>query len=303
MIGWVKSNKFASLLLLILLFMLFRSSFGGSNPVPLRMYDSYGRTASRTIGMAPQAMGELNVGVGMPTTNTKQTVTSDRMVMQESSLSLLVKNVVSTKDAVLAETTRVGGFMVNTYINNPQDAATANITVRIPSKRLDEALNAFRGMAIRVTSENLQGTDVTDQYIDIEAQLKTLQSTKAKFESILEKATEIDDILRVQREIINLQSQIDSLKGQQMYLEKNVEMARITVYLSTDELSLPYAPDQLWRPELVFKQAVRSVVGTLRNIGSMLIWIGVYSVIWVPLLVIFLVVKRRMGKNKETVKV
>jgi len=82
----------------------------------------------------------------------------------------------------------------------------------------------------------------------------------------------------------NLQSQIDSLKGQEQYLEKNAQNAKITVYLASDELALPYTPAKPWRPEAIFKQAVRSLVGTLRGLGTLFIWLVVYSIIWVPAL-------------------
>ena len=223
----------------------------------------------------------------------------ERMVIQNSTLSLLVNNVEETKNKILAKTRELGGFMVSTNVNNPQDAATATITVRVPSGKLENTVEQFRGLAIRVTSEYLSGEDVTDQYTDIKAQMQTLLTTKAKFEEILDKATAIQDILDVQRELINLQSQIDSLKGQQLYIEKNAEMARLTIYLSTDELALPYAPDEMWRPQLIFKMAVRSVIGTVRQVGTLLIWTGVYSVIWVPLLLIFYFIKRRKRTNSS----
>jgi hypothetical protein len=96
------------------------------------------------------------------------------------------------------------------------------------------------------------------------------------------KAEKIEDLLNVQRELINLQSQIDSLKGQQQYYEKNAEMAKLTIYLSTDELALPYAPSESWRPQVIFKQAVRSLVTSLRKVGTAIIWLAVYSVVWIP---------------------
>ena len=145
-----------------------------------------------------------------------------------------------------------------------------------------------------MVSENLTGEDVTDQFVDIDARLATLYRTKAKFEEILDKAVKVEDLLNVQRELINLQTQIDSLKGQQLYLEKSAAMAKITIYLSTDELALPYAPSEAWRPTVILKLAVRSLVGNLRNFGSALIWIGVYSVVWVPILIVLFIIRKRM---------
>ena len=83
-------------------------------------------------------------------------------------------------------------------------------------------------------------------------------------------------------------------------MKKEVEMAKITVYLSTDELSLPYTPDTKFRPQVIFKLAVRSLMNTLRVVGEALIWAGVYSAIWIPGVVIYLLYRR--FKKGNTVK-
>jgi hypothetical protein len=70
--------------------------------------------------------------------------------------------------------------------------------------------------------------------------------------------------------------------GQQKYLEKTAALAKVTVYVSTDEYSLPYSPAEPWRPDAVFKTAVRTLVVVLRALGSAAIWIVVFAVIWVP---------------------
>ena len=183
--------------------------------------------------------------------------------------------------------------MVESNLNNPQDAPTATVTVRVPSVKLQQALETLRGLAVKVVSENLSGQDVTDEFVDNEARLETLEKTKAKFEEILDNAISVQDILTVQREIISLQSQIDAVKGQQNYLEKSAQMAKLTMYLSTDELALPYAPSETWRPAVIFKQAVRSLLGSARKLGTLVIWLAVYSIIWLPALLLIYYFKKR----------
>ena len=101
----------------------------------------------------------------------------------------------------------------------------------------------------------------------------------------------------MQRELINLQSQIDSIKGQQQYLEKTAELAKISLHLSTDEFSLPYAPTETFRPVVIFKQAVRSLVGTLRWVAKTAIWVGVYGFVIVPIGLVIYFVRNRLRKT------
>jgi len=261
----------------------------------LNSSSNQGNSVSSLQKMAPLPYvggGNLN-DIMPPSESAPNANIKNRLVITNSYLSLQVSKVAVVQKQVIKKAEELGGYMVNSSIENPSDVASATVTVRIPSKQLENALQYYRSLSIKVISENLQGDDVTDQYVDFAAQLKTYEKTKTIFEQMLDKATNIQDILEVQREIINVQSSIDSIKGQMDYLKKNAEMAKITLYLSTDELALPYAPTDTWRPSVIFKQAVRSLVGTVRRIGSLAIWIGVYAIIWVPILLIVLYIRRK----------
>jgi len=98
---------------------------------------------------------------------------------------------------------------------------------------------------------------------------------------------------------MSVQQQIDSLKGQQKYLEQSAELSKITVYFSTDEMELPYTPTETFKPSLVFKSAVRALYKTLGNIGERIIWASVYAVIWLPLIIAAYFVVRYMKKRSS----
>jgi len=211
----------------------------------------------------------------------------------------LVTDVRKTAEKIVDYVQDQGGYMVDTSLSRPEEAAYGTVTVRVPAEKVQEALSFFRSLAVKVTSEHLAGWDVTDEYVDLEARPATLNKTEAKFEDILEKATKIEEILQVQREILNLQEEIDNLKGRQKYLEQTAKMAKITLHLSTDELALPYTPSEAFRPKVIFKLAVRSLIHTLRKVATALIWVGVYTVVWLPILVIAFLLISRYRKPKK----
>jgi len=217
----------------------------------------------------------------------------ERLVVKNSWLSLLVKDVRGIQEKIVKRAEEEGGYMVNSQIESPGEKERGVVTVRIPVDKAEGMLRYIRSLGIRVVSENLIGRDVTDEYTDIQSRLKALYQTKAKFEEILSQADKVADILQVQRELVNLQQQIDNLKGKEQYLQKTAATVKITVYLSTDELALPYFPAQPWRPRAIFKQAMRSLVGTFRSMGTLLIWSGVYAVIWLPLLLLYLFFRKK----------
>lgn len=298
---WIKRNKLSSLLLAVILFFVLRSFIGSS----VVNYSSSRLSSPSMTDYSYNASRGMTVPGGLTYTemqkvspvNSIDTSNQNRMIQKESSLSLLVADVRSSADTVIKQAEGLGGFMIQSTFSNPGESPSGSISVRVPSSSLQTYLDILRKLSIRVVSEQLSGADITDQYKDINSRLDTLNATKAKFEAIYDKAVSIQDILEVQNRIIELQDQIDTLKGQQQYMEKSAEMARVSMYFSTDELSLPYASDTSWRPGVVFKSAVRSLVENLRGFAGLLIWTGVYVVFWGPVLVIILLIRRYRRKR------
>ena len=234
-----------------------------------------------------------------PRESTPQLNIIDRMVVTNSSMSLVVKDVRTVLKEIKDYVKGIGGYMVNSSQSAPDGPVSGYITVRVPVDKLDSTLEYLREKAMKVVSEDTSGSDITDQYVDIETRLKTLEGTKLRYESILDKATDVDEILIITNQILGIQSQIDNLKGSMKYMEGSSSSTLITIYLSTDEFELPYSPEQSWRPGVVFKYAVRSLVTNLRSVGSFLVWFGVYSIIWIPAVIVILVVRKKLKSKPE----
>lgn len=305
---WIKKNAPLIVLFIIGYFLInLARSFFGTNSLSLSVPSSSKRSYqySDEVALAPEGsfgtVSEMSLpSIGSRSQNyTPQPDVEERLVIQESNLSLLVKDVVDTKNKIIEYAQGNGGYMVSSNVSNPQDAPTATVIIRVQSDKLNEALDYFHSLSIKVVSENLTGRDVTDQYVDIDTRIAQLERTKAKFEALLEQAEEISDLTNLTQQILNYQNQIDSYKGRQEALEKNAQLAKLTIYLSTDEIALPYAPSETFRPSVIFKLAVRSLVKTLRGLATIAIWVGVYAVIWIPVLGIFIFIKKWFKKSNQ----
>lgn len=296
MIEWIKKNKLVSIVIVSLFYLAFkdRSPLGPSIlGSPKYSYDPVGEMAY-PVDVVSRSLSQPVPGVGGDYAPVES---QDRMVVQESSMSLVVKKVKEASDQIIEKAKEAGGYMVSSTLSRPEDAPYATVVVRIPADKLKETLEYFRGLAVKVSYEDLWGYDVTDQYVDVEARLSTLNQTKAKFEEILRSAVKVTDLLEVNRELINLQRQIDSYQGQQKYLDQTSKLAKVTLSLSTDEMALPYAPAKTFRPSVILKEAIRSLIGTYQAIATKIIWLMVYLPVWAPVLVVVMIIKKRRGKG------
>lgn len=298
---WIKANKLASVLLLIFCYFVFRGFFANFafNTIgnTKSMYQqSYVAPAPGSQVTSDVIMGSRGSGIGVYTPQNEAAPTpqiKDRKVQTESNMSVVVKDFEPAVSTIKNEVTSLGGYVVSTDLNTPQGISTGYVVARVPADKMDAFLAFVRKSVYRITYSHISGTDVTDQYVDIQARLATLNKTKAKYEEFFNKATNVNDLINIQNYILQVQGQIEQLQGQLKYMDATTSTSLITINLSTDEYSLPYAPEQPWSPSIIFKLAIRSLIGTLRGLGSLAIWIAVYSVIWVPALALVLIIRRR----------
>jgi hypothetical protein len=83
-----------------------------------------------------------------------------------------------------------------------------------------------------VQNQDIASQDVTQQYIDLQAQFNSAQLEKQSLQAILDKAQTISDEIAIQEQLTQVESQIESLQGQINYIQNRVNMATINVTLN-----------------------------------------------------------------------
>jgi len=291
--NWVKTHKLLTVTIIVLLFIFLfhiNQQTLKLNEITEENYNSGVSRVSNDATVYPKNLGlsyemeSLYTPSDYPST---EAGSENRKVVTNSSLSLLVKNVDATVENINQKTLEMGGYMVNTNIQRDEEADSATIEVRIPSDKLDEFSKYLRSESVKVVYENIVGTDITEQYTDYQEQLQSLESVKERLQEIMDEAVTVDEILNVQNRIFSIQRQIDSTKGQIAYMDNASSTSKVTITISTDELSLPYTPVKSWRPNVILKNAIRSLILISMGIGTVILWAFVFA----PLVILFFALK------------
>lgn len=229
------------------------------------------------------------VAAEAPSSTGSSVILTDRLVIRNANLSLLVTNPVEANDRLSALAASLNGFVVSSNIYQSSTDAQGNkimqasITFRVPSEQLDNALMQIRALAVEVQSENVTGQDVTAEFTDLESRLRNLEATEAQLVNIMDGATKTEEVLAVFNQLTYIREQIEQVRGQMKYYSKSAAMSAITVQLIPDVLAQPIEVGG-WRPEGVVKEAVEALVRAFQSLATGLIWIGLYAL---PLIVIF----------------
>jgi len=181
------------------------------------------------------------------------------------------------------------GYVVSSNLNADKEQPTGYISFRVPADKFNDAIARLRALAVKVTYENTNSQDVTEQYTDLQAQLSNYQATEAQYLELLKKADNVKDMLEVQRELSNVRGNIERTKGRIQYLDRTSDTSLMEVTLTK---SKPIG-ESSWDISGVFKHAVDGLIAFGKVLLSILIWLLVFSPVWIIILVIIFLVRRR----------
>jgi len=217
----------------------------------------------------------------------------DRKIVRTGTMALEVNDIGKSLADIAAIATQLDGYVVT----SGQRADTGNdpsgsISIRVPAGKFDDALQKLRALAVKVTYENSNSQDVTEQYMDLKAQLKNYEATEAQFLELLKKADNVKDILEVQREISNVRGNIERVKGRIQYLERTSDMSLIDISLKKAK---PIG-ESSWDVTGIFKGAVDGLIVFGKVLLAILIWLLVFSPVWIIVLVIIFIIRRKKAR-------
>ncbi len=224
-----------------------------------------------------------------------------RIVVRNANIALDVKNVSDAIAAVRGLTEGVGGFVAGTSSRYEEDEEYASLTLRVPSSAYNQVMDGLRQMAVKVTSENGTARDVTEEYTDLDAQLRNLQATEAQYLALMKRANTIDEILKVQNQLTNARSQIERIKGRINLLERTSDMATIVVNLAPATAGRTRPPNGGWDPIATIQDAWEEslVVVQLVLDGALRLVVFFWWLI-PPALIVWAVVALRRAQRKAT---
>lgn len=209
-------------------------------------------------GGAPEVMLEAPAAAPMPAEyyasdagaaydyeKTLANLATERMVIQNVDMSIVVADPKARMDEIAGLAVEMGGFVVSsnlyqsTYGPNQIEVPEGSITIRVPAKKLDEALEKIKADVVEVTYENRSGQDVTSQYVDLQSRLKAKQEAEKKLLQIMDTATNAEDVLAIYMQVQSIQTEIESLKGQIQYYDESVALSAVSIRLVAEETVKP----------------------------------------------------------------
>jgi hypothetical protein len=234
----------------------------------------------------------------------------DRKIIRNADLEIELDSPEDAQRQITTIAEMNGGFVVTaeSKLSDVRNAAAPSrfvtITVRVPSAQFNTTIEKIRGIGGRILQEKVSGQDVTEEYIDLEARIRTQKALEAQMIEILKRAGKISDALEVQNQIAAVRTEIERLEGRRRFLENQSALSTINISLHTP------APVVIATTAHGFWHEVKQAVGngidlasniTLGLIQFVIMLIPVLLLIVLPLSLIWRLLRAHINWPKKTV--
>lgn len=155
-----------------------------------------------------------------------------RMIIRTATLTLEVDKPEQAATSINALIQAQSGFVLDTQAHtNTRGDHSATMTLRVPAEQFELTLSELRKLG-NLRDEQIKGQDVTAEFVDVQARIKTQRQLEARLSELLLKAEDVDTILKIESELARVRQAIESAQGQEKYLLNQVQLSTITVTLS-----------------------------------------------------------------------
>lgn len=217
---------------------------------------------------------------------------ADRKIIRNADITIEVPSTTDAQHRVTSIAEAHGGFVVTSEAKQRESNDPARRTldiklvVRVPSNQFGRAFDEIKQLAGNTPAEQVTSQDVTEDFIDLEARIKTQKALEVQFLEIMRQAHKIEEALEVQRQIAEVRTEIEKLEGRKRFLENRSSLSTINVNIQTPKPVIAVT-------ETGFRQSLREAVSDSVSLASdLLLFFARFAIMMVP---VFLFVLLPLG--------
>ncbi|OLS41939.1 DUF4349 domain-containing protein [Bacillus sp. MRMR6] len=234
------------LLISIVLFLAACSSNNGNDSAKMSEMNADKGEAmdSAQFGSQEKSVVEAETRNVATTGNEESLAVPNQMVIYQADLHLRVKKFEQTLQSLEEQVTKYDGYIAQSNVaKNGEEQVSGSIIIRIPQKHFQAFLHDAEGYAAEVLQRNITGTDVTEEYVDLEARLKSKRIVEERLISFMESATKTEDLLKISADLAAVQEEIERVQGRMKFLENQTSFSTITISLYENKVIIPKIED------------------------------------------------------------
>ena len=226
----------------------------------------------------------------------------DRKVVYSSYIGLESKKYDDDVDKVKELVTANGGYFESSsmYGNSENANRSASFTARIPSKNYDTFMTSV-GDVGSLVSKNESVDDITSNYVDVQARIKSLNTKLERLQELEANAENVTELLEIEDRINDVQYQIESYTAQKKVYDDQVDYSTINIDITEVSTYTETKADSAWNRFIeAFGDSFMGFTSFLQSFVIILIYLLPYLIIiGIILFIIFRVRKKAKSKKLD----
>jgi hypothetical protein len=207
----------------------------GFDPSSTSQDMSNGRLQSESKVAYSGNPASMPVPTGTPAQSGSVTSGIETKIIKTAYLTIEVIDVPGSVETLKNLASQKGGYVSSTNIQkNYNDRLSGSVILRVPAAEFENTLTGVKAIGT-VKSVSTQGQDVTEEYVDLQAQKISYQNQLTQYNEIMKKAVKVEDVITVQQQIDRVQTELNRLEGRLKYLDSRIDLSTITVNLQEPE--------------------------------------------------------------------
>lgn len=221
-------------------------------------------------------------------TGTTDAGLADREIVTTGSATITAEEPVEAADAIAELAGVEGGHVAERFETTATEyqTASASLTVRIPSARLDAFMAQLDELG-RIDDQQYSRQDVTAEGQDLDARITALRTSVDRLLALLERAEGTDDLIAIESTLSQRQGELESLEGQRRVLDDQVALSTVQLVVRGEEDAPTVEPESfLTGLSAGWGALIATGAGLLVTLGVLLPWLlllGVLALAAVPL--------------------
>lgn len=156
-------------------------------------------------------------------------ITSDRKLIKKGDVEFESDDISASRNLILESVKKHKGYISSEDEYKSSGRISNTFEIRVPAESFDQLLtDATKGVS-KFDSKSIEVKDVTEEFLDVEARLKTKKELESRYLEILQKAGNVKEILQVEEQIGNLRADIEAIEGRLRYLKSRISLSTLTI--------------------------------------------------------------------------
>ena len=152
----------------------------------------------------------------------------DRKIIRTGDMRYEVSDLEAARDQVLKQVAAFNGHVEGDDRSDAGSAVNLVLRVRVPADRFDGFIASLNGLG-ELLDQHISATDVTAQWVDVEARLAAKRKVEQRYLAIVDEAKTVTEVLEVERELGNVRAEIEGMEAQMRVLRDQVSMSTLTI--------------------------------------------------------------------------